>query len=304
MTVSSGSVNEALGAATDALRAIGVESPRLDAELLLAEASSIDRAALIAEPGAPLEAAAGRSFGELVRRRLRREPVAYILGGRGFRRIELAVDRRVLIPRPETELLVELALEVRPRRLLDVGTGSGAIALAVADELPGCAVTATDTSAAALAVARANAERLGLSDRVRFIEGTIPEAGAAAHGRGGAGFDLILANLPYVAERDWAGLEPEVTQWEPREALLAGPDGLDAYRALAALLRERSSSRIAGKNCALVGGGCRVGGWGGTGECGRRPLAGCGVRGNRDAHGPGGYRARRRRALIVRLSCQ
>ena len=171
--------------------------------------------------------AGGRLFGEMVRRRLRREPVAYILGRKGFRHIELAVDRRVLIPRPETELLVELALEVGPRRLLDVGTGSGAIALAVADELEDCEVTATDTSAGALALARANAERLGLAERVRFLEGTIPEAGTGADGSGPA-FDLILANLPYVAERDWPSLQPEVTQWEPREALLAGPDGLDA----------------------------------------------------------------------------
>jgi release factor glutamine methyltransferase len=153
---------------------------------------------------------------------LRREPVAYIVGRKGFRNLELAVDRRVLVPRPETELLVELALELKPRRVLDVGTGSGAIALAVADELPGCEVTATDTSPAALEVARANAERLGLAERVRFIEGTWPEEGE---------FDLVLANLPYVAERDWPSLQPEVTHWEPREALLAGPDGLDAYRA-------------------------------------------------------------------------
>ena len=216
-------VREALGSAVDALRAAGVEDARLDAELLLAEATGWSRAALVAEPAAEVPPAAGRRFGELVRRRLRREPVAYILGRKGFRGIELAVDSRVLIPRPETELLVELALESRPSRVLDVGTGSGAIALAVADELPECEVTATDTSAGALAVARANAERLGLTDRVRFLEGTLPADES---------FDLILANLPYVAERDWATLQPEVTQWEPREALLAGPDGLDAYRAL------------------------------------------------------------------------
>jgi release factor glutamine methyltransferase len=218
-----GSVSDALGAATDALRAIGVESPRLDAELLLAEATGLERVALVAEPGAPVEPAAARGFGEMVRRRLRREPVAYILGRKGFRRIELAVDRRVLTPRPETELLVELALEVGPRRLLDVGTGSGAIALAVADELVDCEVTATDTSSGALELARVNAERLGLADRVHFLPGTLPADD---------GFDLIVANLPYVAEVDWLSLQPEVTEWEPREALLAGPDGLDAYRAL------------------------------------------------------------------------
>jgi release factor glutamine methyltransferase len=216
-------IGEALAASHDALRAAGVEDPRLDAEVLLAEATGWDRAALAADPEAEVPPAAARRFGEMVRRRLRREPVAYILGRRGFRRLELAVDPRVLVPRPETELLVELALELRPGRVLDVGTGSGAIALAIADELPGCEVTATDTSAAALEVASGNAERLGLAGRVRLLPGTIPEGGE---------FDLILANLPYVAERDWASLQPEVTEWEPREALLAGPDGLDAFRAL------------------------------------------------------------------------
>ncbi|HEU5062616.1 MAG TPA: peptide chain release factor N(5)-glutamine methyltransferase [Solirubrobacterales bacterium] len=212
---------EALEAAVDALRAAGVEDPRLDAELLLAEATGWSRAELVTGFASEIPPAGARRFGELVRRRLRREPVAYILGRKGFRNIELAVDRRVLIPRPETELLVELALEVGPAGVLDVGTGSGAIALAVADELPGCEVTATDASAAALEVARANARRLGLEDRVRFLEGTLPEEGS---------FDLVLANLPYVAERDWPTLQPEVTQWEPPEAILAGPDGLDAYR--------------------------------------------------------------------------
>ncbi len=189
--------------------------------MLLAEAAGRERAALVADPGRELSPAASRLFGEMVRRRLRREPVAYILGRRGFRRIELAVDGRVLVPRPETELLVELALELEPRTVLDVGTGSGAIALALADELPGVELTATDTSAAALEVARANADRLGLTDRVEFLVGSLPEGG---------GFDLILANLPYVAESEWSSLQPEVTKWEPREALLAGPDGLDAYR--------------------------------------------------------------------------
>ena len=141
---------------------------------MLAEATGCDRAALVADPGAEVAPAAARLFGEMVRRRLRREPVAYIVGRKGFRHIELAVDRRVLIPRPETELLVEIALERAPATLLDVGTGSGAIALAVADELPGCEVTATDTSAAALEVARANADRLGLADRVRFLAGSLP----------------------------------------------------------------------------------------------------------------------------------
>jgi len=208
------------------MAAAGVEQPRLDAELLLAEAAGLDRARLVADPGAELPAAAGRRFGEMVRRRICREPVAYILRRQGFRRIELEVDPRVLIPRPETELLVELALELEPRSVLDVGTGSGAVALAIADELPNCRVTATDDSPLALEVAKENACRLGLEERVEFEQGTLP-----AHGE----FDLLVANLPYVAERDWPHLEPDVTHWEPREALLAGRDGLDAIRALLAV---------------------------------------------------------------------
>jgi release factor glutamine methyltransferase len=236
-------VREALGAAVEALAAAGVEDPRLDAELLLGEATGRGRAALVAGPDDEVPPPAGRRFGETVRRRLRREPVAYILGRKGFRHLELTVDRRVLIPRPETELLVELALELRPARVLDVGTGSGAIGLAVADELPGCQVVATDTSPAALEVARANAERLRLADRVEFVEGTVPEVGE---------FDLILANLPYVAERDWSSLQPEVTRWEPREALLAGPDGLDAYRALIPKCGRAFRRYPAGSSTTLV----------------------------------------------------
>ncbi len=236
MAATAGTVRDALGAAADALAAAGVEEPRLDAEVLLAEATGRQRAALVVGGGEEVPPPAARRFGETVRRRLRREPVAYIVGRKGFRRIELAVDRRVLVPRPETELLVEVALEVKPARVLDVGTGSGAIALAVADELPVAEVVATDTSAGALEVARANAARLGLAERVRFVEGTLP--GDAAGAEAGP-FDLVLANLPYVAERDWPSLQPEVTKWEPSEALLAGPDGLDAYRALFATLPER-----------------------------------------------------------------
>jgi len=248
--VRSGSVREALGAAVDGLTAAGVEDPRLDAELLLAEAMGRERAALVAEPGAEVPPAAARQFGGMVRRRLRREPVAYILGRKGFRRLELAVDPRVLVPRPETELLVELALELRAARVLDVGTGSGAVALAVADELPEAEVTATDTSSGALEVARGNAERLGLAGRVRFVEGTVPDVEG--------GWDLILANLPYVAERDWPSLQPEVTNYEPREALLAGPDGLDAYLALipeCAPLLSRYAEQMRGALAVEVGEG-------------------------------------------------
>jgi release factor glutamine methyltransferase len=236
------SVGDALGAAADALAAAGVESPRLDAELLLAAAAGTERERLIAAPEEPLAPAAGRQFGAMVRRRLRREPVAYILGRKCFRHVELAVDRRVLIPRPETELLVEVGLELAPRRALDVGTGSGAVALALADELAGVEVTATDTSAAALEVARANAERLGLAARVSFVAAGLPEWG---------NFDLLLANLPYVAEAGWGGLAPEIRDWEPREALLAGSDGLDAIRGLLAALGRDGGGALRADAIAL-----------------------------------------------------
>ena len=221
-----GSVASALGSAVDALAAAGVESARLDAELLLERATGHDRARLVANPEAGVEAGAAREFGAMVRRRLRREPIAYILGSKGFRRIDLDVDGRVLIPRPETELLVELALELEPATVLDVGTGSGAIALAIADELPGTAIVATDTSLDALAVAKANRDRLGLTERVRLSYGRL-EPGS---------FDLIVANLPYVSEDEWGSLAREIREHEPREALVSGPTGLEAIEGLLAEL--------------------------------------------------------------------
>jgi release factor glutamine methyltransferase len=218
-------VAEALAGASEALAAAGVDAPRLDAELLLCEATGWDRARLASEPEAALPAGAGREFAAMVRRRLRREPLAYITGRKGFRHLELAVDRRALIPRPETELLVQFALERAPSSVLDVGTGSGAIALAVADELPGCQVTATDTSPPALELAAENAARLRLTERVAFAAGTAPD---------GERFDLVLANLPYVRDADWPALQPEIREFEPRSALTAGGDGLDAIRSLLA----------------------------------------------------------------------
>jgi release factor glutamine methyltransferase len=177
-----------------------------------------------------LPVGASRKFAEMVRRRLRREPVAYIIGRKGFRRIELLVDRRVLIPRPETELLVEVALELGPSSVLDVGTGSGAVALAVADELPGARVIAIDTAFDAVRVAQSNTERLGLADRVDVVlRGFDSLAGAEPDDRP---FDLLLANLPYVSEDEWDGLQPEIRDHEPREALVAGTTGLEVIVAL------------------------------------------------------------------------
>lgn len=224
---------DALTAAADALAAAGCETPRLDAELLVADALGADRAALLAEPERRLPAATARLVMERVRRRTQREPVAYILGRRGFRRLELRVDSRVLIPRPETELLVEVAARLAPRggRVHDAATGSGAVALALADERPDLELTASDASGEAVAVARANAERLGLPVAVTVApELPAPVAAAARDGK----LDLVTANLPYVREDEWPLLAPEIIRYEPREALVGGADGLDPIRALTA----------------------------------------------------------------------
>ena len=230
-TALAGTVREALESATDALSAAGTASPRLDAELLLADATGMDRARLVADPERGVEAVHARAFGGMVRRRVAREPVAYILGRRGFRHIELAVDGRALIPRPETELLVEVALELAPRSVIDVGTGSGAVALAIADELTAVAVTGTDVSAGAIELARTNAAWLGL-DSVKFDVVARESRTAPPTRHGTCRWDLMVANLPYVAEAEWEGLAPEITRWEPREALVAGPTGLEAIDAL------------------------------------------------------------------------
>jgi release factor glutamine methyltransferase len=223
-----------LRAAVDAVAAAGSDTAQLDAELLLAEATGWDRARIAAEPEARLPIGASREFARMVRRRVRREPIAYILGRKEFRRIELLVDHRVLIPRPETELLVDVALELKAGEVLDVGTGSGAIALAIADELPQARVVATDTSFDALRVAQVNADRLGLVDRVDVVlRGVDSLGGAEPDGRG---FDLLLANLPYVSEAEWAELAPEIREYEPRQALVAGPTGLEVIEALLAEL--------------------------------------------------------------------
>jgi release factor glutamine methyltransferase len=226
------SIRDALDSAVIAISAAGCETPRLDAEVLLADVLGVARERLLLDRELSVAGPAVRAFQDAVRRRaVLREPVAYITGRRGFRRIELGVDRRALIPRPESELLVESALTLAPgARVLDVGTGSGAIALALKDERPDLGVSASDLSEEALALARANAARLGLD--VAFLHADL------LHGVPDE-FDAVLANLPYVAERDRAVLQPEIVRHEPPGALFAGADGLDAIRALASQLSER-----------------------------------------------------------------
>jgi release factor glutamine methyltransferase len=203
-----------LAAATEELRGRGIETPRLDAELLLAHALGASRLALYADGDRPLTESEHAAFDSLVRRRAGREPVAYILGEWGFRRLTLRVDRRALVPRPETEVLVERCVALlaglpRPR-VLDVGVGSGAIALAIADEHPGARVTGVDASAEALALARENAGATRLAVELR--EGGFGDAAGD--------WDLVVSNPPYVAAEDFASLPPDVRLWEPRVALV------------------------------------------------------------------------------------
>lgn len=202
------------------------DTPRLDAELLLAEALGVSRPWLVTERDSVVAPDVLERFERLLARRRASEPVAYILGRQEFRHITLAVDRRVLIPRPETELLVELGLELpRGARVIDVGTGSGAVALALAQERPDLEVWASEIDPHALAVARANARRLGLS--VAFLHADLVAGGP---GR----WDAVLANLPYVADGD--PLPPDVARYEPAGALFGGADGLAVIRRLVGMV--------------------------------------------------------------------
>ncbi len=216
------SVSDVVRAATARLAEAGCETPRLDAEVLLAWVLGVGRERLVLDGDARLGAEDAARYARLVARRAAREPVAYITGVKGFRRICVAVDPRVLIPRPETELLVEVGLSLGAgARVVDVGTGSGAVALALKDERPDLVVTGTDVSADAVDAARSNGLRLGLD--VSFVCGDL------LGGVGGA-FEAVLANLPYVA--DGAVLPPEISRYEPPGALFAGPEGLDVIRRL------------------------------------------------------------------------
>jgi release factor glutamine methyltransferase len=232
-------VRDALDGAITAIAAAGCETPRLDGELLLAHALGVERERLFVDAELSVAGPAVRTFQDYVHRRsVLREPVAYILGKRHFRRLELASDPRALIPRPETELLVEVALSLpRGSRVLDVGTGSGAVALALKDERADLEVTGSDLSTDAMALARANGERLGLDVHwltADLLEGVPDE------------FDAILCNPPYVPDGDRAMLAPEIVRHEPASALFAGEDGLDAIRPLLDQAVAHRSVRLIG----------------------------------------------------------
>jgi release factor glutamine methyltransferase len=219
---------QALEEAERRLAAVGVASPRVDAEWLVGKALGVARTALYAEPERELSAAQAAELEHLVARREAREPLAYLLGEWGFRHLTLKVDRRVLVPRPETEVVVDRCLELlhdvdRPA-VLDVGTGSGAIALAIADEHPGARVTAIDVSPGALEVARENALMAGLE--VTLVE---HDVGDGLEGE----YDLVVSNPPYVGPEEIETLEPEVRDWEPRVATV-GEEHTEAIAAAAA----------------------------------------------------------------------
>lgn len=205
------------------------DTPRLDAELLMAHALGVDRERLLLDPP---RGAVPPAFGELVERRLRHEPIAYIMGHRAFWTIDLAVGPGVLIPRPDSETLIEAAVAHfrgrSPRRILDMGVGSGALLLAALAEWPEATGLGVDQSAAALDIARANAERLGMADRARIERGSWDAASSGD-------YDLVLCNPPYV--ETGAELPRDVADYEPESALYAGPDGLDEYRRIAPALR-------------------------------------------------------------------
>lgn len=222
---------KAWNGARDRLKAAGVDSPVIDARLLLEAAAGASRADILAEPQRLLTEDQSRALNELIARRERREPISHILGRKGFWSIMLQVTPDVLTPRPETELVVDEVLRQFPEgdrfSVLDLGVGSGAILLAILAERPAAKGLGVDISEEALAVARENAANLGLESRVALLRGDWTA------GLGAEAFDLVVSNPPYVRSEEIAELDPEVRDFEPRLALDGGPDGLDAYRRLA-----------------------------------------------------------------------
>jgi len=221
-------IEQQLESATAALASAGLPTPRLDAEVLLASFLKKDRVWLFVHSGRRLSPSEAEEFRRWVVRRQQGEPVAYLVGHKEFWSLDFAVDSRVLIPRPDTEVLVEEVLNVltlhrtvQPE-ILDLGTGSGALAVALASELPEARITATDISPAALAVAAGNADRHLLTGRIEFLQGDL-FAPVKGH------FDVIASNPPYIAADEYAQLPMGVRNFEPREALLAGEEGMDFY---------------------------------------------------------------------------
>jgi release factor glutamine methyltransferase len=231
MAQASWHIGDLLKVTTTYLKEKGIESARLTAEVLLARFLGVDRVTLYLEFEKPVTQRELSGYRELVRRRVRREPLQYVTGVQEFWSMEFQVDARVLIPRPETELLVEQALacakenktdEGHPHRLLDLGTGSGILAVCLAKELPGWEVWATDISPDALELAGVNAERHGVGSRIRFLQGDFFKAFKKER----VLFDIIVSNPPYVAEEEYATLPPEIRDHEPRIALAGGRGGL------------------------------------------------------------------------------
>jgi release factor glutamine methyltransferase len=210
-------VGEALAHGLAALGAAGVDTPAVDAEWLLAHATGLARSELAVDRGRDLSAEEEAAFLAGLERRARREPLAYVLGEWGFRGLTLSVDSRALVPRPETEVVVERCLALvaglEEARVVEVGVGSGAIALAIADEHPGARVVALDSSEPALALAEENRVRTGVDGRVRLVHGDL------LSGIQGP-VDLVVSNPPYVSEEEWDSLQPEIRLYEPRTALV------------------------------------------------------------------------------------
>ena len=230
-------IAEIVMASRSRLVAAGIGSARLDAELLLGCALSMTREQLLVAAHRELSMDQRERYEELLLRRLQREPLAYITCKQEFWSLDFTITKDVLVPRPETEVLVEIALKCaaessrgNPFRVLDLGTGSGAIAVALAKELPEAGIFATDISPEALAVARRNAAIHGVSMRLRFFQGDLF---AAINQKIDHEFDLIVSNPPYVCRGELSSLEPEVSRWEPHAALDGGHDGLDFYRRIA-----------------------------------------------------------------------
>jgi release factor glutamine methyltransferase len=232
------SLREIMAQGAQTLADAGLEDSRREARLLLGAALGVGPEVLIGAPERAMENGQRRQFEALISRRAAREPAAYILGQREFWSLAFTVNRATLIPRPDSETLVEAALDGidardqrdAPLRLLDFGTGSGCLLLALLSELPCASGLGVDISPDALAVARGNADRLGLSGRARFLCG---DWGRAVEGGSFGGYDLIIANPPYIEDREMTALAPEITRFEPASALAGGPDGMACYRALA-----------------------------------------------------------------------